>query len=261
MTDNQPPKKDLSAVLSARAAIEESAIREFESRPRNTGVRRTGKPVTVVHDPEPTREWIVVVPVKGTSDSKSRLGDDHLDRPALALAIALDTVEAAMAAETVVGVLVVAPVSVSAACDELDALVVIEEDPRGLAAAIATGIATADELAAPGRGLAIMLGDLPALTPVELAAALTAATGHELAMVPDSEGTGTVLITAADGARHAPAFGPGSRRAHAEAGYVELDVHVTSGLRHDVDTVDDLHALRSRLGPRTRDATGSKNSE
>ena len=252
------PKKDLSAIMTARAKIEESAIRTFESRPRNTEVRKTGKPVTVVHDPEPTREWIVVVPVKGTSESKSRLGDDHPDRPGLALAIALDTVEAAMAAESVVGVLVVAPVAVSTAFDELDALVVIEDEPRGLAAAIATGIETADELASPGRGLAILLGDLPALTPGELTTALAAAAGHRLAMVPDADGTGTVLITAADGAIHHPAFGPGSRQAHAAAGYVEVEVPVTSGLRNDVDTVDQLRALASRLGERTRAATAEE---
>ena len=235
---------------SARQAIENAAISQFESRPRDTGVRKTGKPVSERHTPEPTREWIVVIPVKGTDDAKSRLGDS-LHRPAIALAIALDTTTAALAASSVIGVLVVTSAAAAPFFDELDVLVVVEDEPAGLAAAIASGIELASELGAPGRGIAVLLGDLPALTPAELEDALVAATAHQLAMVPDADGGGSVLVTAADGAVHTTAFGPGSHAAHLAAGYVELPVPVDSGLRNDVDTEDQLRSLHPRLGPHT----------
>lgn len=235
---------------SARAAIEAAAIEQFEARPRDTGIRRTGRPAAETHVAEQTREWLVVIPVKGTGDAKSRLGD-HPDREALALAIALDTAEAALGAPSVVGVLVVTSPAVAAPFDELGVLVVTEQSAAGLASAVASGIAVATEMGAPGRGIAVLLGDLPALAPHELGAALAEAAGHELALVPDADGTGTVLITAADGSVHRPAFGTGSRAAHAAAGYTELDVSADSGLRRDVDTGEQLDALSARVGRRT----------
>ena len=250
-TDEASPSVEPLSRSTARAAIGRAAVEQFEARPRDTAVRKTGKPVAESHVAEPTREWIVVIPVKGTTDAKSRFGDGIPDRAGVALAIALDTVTAALAADTVVGVIVVAGAPVAAAFDELDALVVVEHEPAGLAAAIASGIALAAELGSPGRGTAVLLGDLPALAADELDAALALAARHERAMVADAEGTGTVLVTAADGATHATAFGPGSAVAHAAAGYVPLDVPKTWGLRNDVDTLDQLTALRGGLGRHT----------
>ena len=241
---------DLPSRETARAAIGRAAVEQFESRPRDTAIRKTGKPVAESHVVEPTREWIVVIPVKGTPDAKSRFGEVP-ERGALALAIALDTVAAALAADSVAGVIVVTSSAVATAFDELDALVVVEETPAGLPAAITSGIELASELGAPGRGIAVLLGDLPALTPAELDAALGLAAAHDRATVPDAEGTGTVLVTAADGATHETAFGAGSSAAHAAVGYVALDVPADSGLRNDVDTLEQLTALRDRLGPNT----------
>ncbi len=230
--------------------------RDAASRPpTTTGLRKTGKPVRESHEPQPTTEWVVVVPVKGTGAAKSRFGAG--DHSALALAIALDTVEAVLATAGVTGVLVVTSEEASAVFDETDALVLVEEHPSGLSAAIALGVETAAEMAAPGRGIAVLLGDLPALRPAELAAALGVAGEHDLAMVPDADGTGTTLITAADGATHAPAFGPGSAALHRAAGYAALDVPSDSGLRTDVDTLDALQALAGRLGARTAAALAS----
>jgi len=221
--------------------------------PTTTGIRKAGKAVPETHAPQPTTEWVVVVPVKGTPDAKSRFGDsdDDADRAELALAIAYDTVQAAVAAAAVSGVLVVTSAAASVTFDETDALVLVEEEPDGLAAAINLGVETAEAMGAAGRGIAVLLGDLPALTPAELDAALVAAAAHDRAMVPDAAGTGTTLITAADGASHAPAFGLGSAAAHRAAGYVVLDLAETSGLRRDVDTREELQALVGRLGPRT----------
>ncbi len=233
MSDGHSSDRD-----SARQRIERQAIASFEKRPQNTGIRKTGKITRPVHDPEPTREWFVVIPVKGTAGAKSRLNASS----ELALAIALDTVSAALAAPGVAQVVVVTSRAASVVFDETDAFVVVEDEP-GLAVAIATGLATADDFSEPGRGVAILLGDLPALLPAELGGALLAATAHDRAMVPDADGTGTTLVTAADGQSHEQHFGAGSAAAHFAAGYVPLDIPADSGLRRDVDTPASLDAL------------------
>lgn len=231
---------------SARQRIEQQAIANFEKRPHNTAIRRTGKVTRPVHDPEPTREWFVVIPVKGTPDAKSRL---HASME-LALAIALDTVTAALAAPGVTQVVVVTSEAASVVFDETDAFVVVEER-QGLDLAIATGLETAEDFSEPGRGVAILLGDLPALQPTELGDALLAATAHDRAMVADADGSGTTLITAGDGQTHEQHFGAGSAAAHVAAGYAQLSVSNESGLRRDVDTPPALASLTGRLGLHT----------
>lgn len=213
-------------------------------RPTTTGIRKAGSRAATV----PTTEWVVVVPVKGTAQAKSRFGPgDHSD---LALAMAADTVAAAMEADGVAGVLVVTTVEASGIFDDLGAFVVVQES-AGLASAVELGVATAGEMTEPGRGIAVLLGDLPALTSAELGAALDAARAHARAMVEDAAGEGTALITAAHGSTHAPAFGSGSSAAHRGAGYIPLAVSSDSGLRNDVDSAHDLAHLDGRLGERT----------
>ncbi|BDZ48753.1 2-phospho-L-lactate guanylyltransferase [Frondihabitans sucicola] len=183
--------------------------------------------------------WTVIVPVKGTANAKSRLGADR----DLADAIAVDTVVAAVSAG--VRVIVVTPSSsrVFAGID----VTVVDDPGSGLAGAVTAGIESA------GSGpTAVLLGDLPALLPADLGAALAAAEAYPRALVADADGTGSTLITAASAALHVPHFGPGSRELHLAAGYVELAVPASSGLRRDVDTPDDLAALAPRLGRATR---------
>ena len=91
--------------------------------------------------------------------------------------------------------------------------------------------------------MAVLLGDLPALTPEELDEALAAAARHPLAFVRDADGTGTTLATAAPGVPFEPHFGPDSAARHAAAGFVELEASDTPGLTRDVDTVDGLEAV------------------
>jgi 2-phospho-L-lactate guanylyltransferase len=62
--------------------------------------------------------------------------------------------------------------------------------------------------------------------------------------VPDAPGTGTTLLTALPGTPLRPAFGTGSAGRHAGAA-VRLDA--AAGLRHDVDTAEDL-ATAAGLG-------------
>jgi 2-phospho-L-lactate guanylyltransferase len=116
----------------------------------------------------------------------------------------------------------------------------------------------ADQLAGLGRWRAALTGDLPALRPAELAAALRAAAGLAAAGQPgrrgyvaDAAGTGTGLLAAPPGVPLAPSFGVDSAAAHARSGAAELTGSWPS-LRHDVDTPADLRSVVALgLGPRT----------
>lgn len=185
--------------------------------------------------------WTVVIPVKPPTLGKSRLVVPGVDRVALARAIALDTVEAA--AETARVVLVTA----DPACAPPGVEVVLEAAPRGIAAAVADGLATA----APRRR-AVLLGDVPGLRPADLAHALDLAEDVRLGAVADGEREGTTLVTAREGDLPA-AFGPGSWGRHLAAGFVELAVPDSSTVRRDVDRPEHL---TGRLGPRTRAVLG-----
>jgi 2-phospho-L-lactate guanylyltransferase len=187
-------------------------------------------------------DWTTVVPVKGTSTAKSRLGASR----ELALAIALDSVEAAAGASRVI---VVTSAAIESAFEPLG-VEVIADAGGGLIAACLQGIRAA------GAGpVAVMLGDIPTLRTAELADALELASQHPLAFVADADADGTVLITALDPARHTPLFGAHSLAAHLAAGYVELAVPEGAGLRRDVDTAEQLASIPvETLGPRTRRA-------
>lgn len=181
-------------------------------------------------------DWTIVIPVKGTTASKSRFGPgDHRD---LALAMALDTVAAALRVAPVV------VVTVGGAEFQALGATVVQDHGGGLAAAIGDGL-----VASPSdRRSAVLLADHPALQSSELSAALAAANLHERAFVADAEGTGTALLAAHAPTGHDHAFGAGSRAAHLARGYVELRGD-WPGLRRDVDVPDHLDDLP--LGPRT----------
>lgn len=197
--------------------------------------------------------WTVVIPVKGTPGAKSRLAPALPDdaRAVLARAFALDTVGAALAAASVDRVIVVGDdPSVAGGAEFLPEA---GGAARGLLGAIRHGIADARrERDVP---VAVLLGDLPALRPEELDAALVAARRHPLAFVRDADGTGTTLAAAASGVAIDPQFGPGSAARHAAAGFVELEASAWPGLVRDVDTVDALGTvLHHGVGDHTADA-------
>jgi len=196
----------------------------------------------------------LVIPVRDAASAKSRLAGDggakaDARRAALAAAIALDTVSAARGAREVGELIVVGSLP-----EALPGVRVVDDPGFGLLVAVGAGLAAAD----PAAPTAVLLGDLPALQPADLDAALVAASEHHWAFVPDADGTGTTLVTAAAGLPHALRFGDGSAEQHRDAGYVELDVPEHSGLRRDVDTpaqLAELAALAAAgavlLGPRT----------
>lgn len=203
-------------------------------------------------DPRPT----IIIPVKRLAEGKSRLrgargaGDD------LVLAIALDAIEAVLAAQAVAGALIVTnDPTLQAEAVALGAKIVADSPDAGLNAAIAHGEATLGTAGARGA----LLADLPALRPAELTAAIAAALTESTAaagrhFVPDHLGTGTTLLLAPPGVPLDPRFGADSAAAHAASGAAAL-LGDWPSLRLDVDTPADLAAARAMgLRPRTKAA-------
>ncbi|GAA3866000.1 2-phospho-L-lactate guanylyltransferase [Saccharothrix violaceirubra] len=188
----------------------------------------------------------LVVPVKSLSRAKSRLVGVTDDRPALALAFALDTIAAAVRVVRSVTAITDDP-AVAAALADLGVGSI--PGPEGLNEALTFG-ATLLRSRDPHSVVGALQADLPALRPTELAAALTAA--HDArAFCPDRQGTGTTLLLSAPGKPLNPSFGPGSARAHESSGAHRLTGPWPS-LRHDVDTADDLDVTATLgLGERT----------
>ena len=195
-------------------------------------------------DGQMVRDWTAVIPVKRLSAAKSRLrgavpAARHAD---LALAMVRDTVSAVLAGSAVAELVVVTDdPEVSAEVAALGARVVPDRPGADLNAAMRFG---ADEVAGLGRFRAVLAGDLPALRPEQLDAALGVAVGRSF--VADAAGTGTVLLAAPPGEPLDPRFGLGSAVAHASSGATPLTGD-WPGLRQDVDTPADL-ALVLALG-------------
>lgn len=181
--------------------------------------------------------------MKSLPEAKSRLLPASSDAAAhrrLVEAIRADTVAAAGAADGVARVLLVT--------DRPGPAGALVQTRPGLNAALAE----AAEHAAnrwPEDGVAALVGDLPALQSAELADALALAAAHPRSFVSDAPGTGTTLLAARPGTPLQPAFGVESATRHASAA-TPLDA--APGLRHDVDTADDLVAAADLgLGPAT----------
>lgn len=195
--------------------------------------------------------WSVIVPVKRLALGKSRLAAAAgAHRSDLALAIASDTVAAALRCASVAVVVVVT--EDPRAADRLGALgaMVVPDGPApGLNAALRQG---AEWIRPRGLGLAALQADLPALRPAELQAVLAEAERFPHAFLPDLAGTGTVLYSARAGEAFAPAFGGASRARHLSLGLPELSPGDVPSVRTDVDTLADLRAaLELGVGPRT----------
>ena len=220
--------------------------------------------------------WAAIVPVKGNPGAKSRFGA-HPERAQLAEAFAMDTVAALLASPTVARVFVVtADAQLATKLAALGATIVRElpqkppstaakgafvathepaerhepaeppSPPDPLNAAIRQGMDAARQ-ACPDANIAVVTGDLPALTVADVEAAIALAAAHERSMVPDAEGMGTTMLLALAGASFTPQFGPGSRAAHEAAGHMPLELPAIASIRRDVDTPDNLAEAR-RLG-------------
>lgn len=202
--------------------------------------------------PDSPMWWHVVIPVKDAELAKSRLEAPHpLRRTDLARAVAHDTIVSASGAVGPRQLTVVTSDSVTRDVALGLGARVVDDPGQGLNAAVAAG--WRDTPDAPGQrvGWAALLGDLPALRPEDLRAALAACARHRYAVVPDAQGTGTVLLTSTV-APPRPRFGPGSAARHgADDGTVTLALDLPR-LRRDVDLAEDLRtALTLGVGRHT----------
>ena len=191
-------------------------------------------------------EWTVVVPVKSLATAKSRLA--HAHPGSLSLAFLQDALEAVRATPAVAEVIVVTgDPDVAAAAAACGARAVDDADHPGINPAAAWGAANR----VGTGGVAVMVSDLPCLTPAACATALRLAGPHPRSFLADADGLGTTMWFATAGSDVRTCFGPDSRAAHAAAGAVDLvaahpeAVPLLLPARRDVDTQADLTDARA----------------
>ena len=191
----------------------------------------------------------LVIAVKRLAAAKTRLAPvfPAATREKVVLAMLIDTIAAASAVPAVRAITVVTPDETAAdAAARLGARVLSDPTPDGhrdpLNNAISAGEA---EVRSETANVVVLQGDLPALQPHELAAAIAAARRHPRSFVGDRHGTGTSALFSF-GVALDPHFGADSARRHRGSGALEL-TGAWPGLRCDIDTPDDLLVAR-RLG-------------
>lgn len=195
---------------------------------------------------------IAVVPVKRFGDAKQRLAE-HIGEPtrkALSEAMVTDVLIALRRAQTIDRVIVVtAEPAAEALANGYDAEPVLDDSEVSHTTAALIGMRSARERGA--QRVLLVPGDCPALDPKEVDALVrTAGDAPEVLVIPDRHGTGTngLLLTPPDVME--PSFGPGSCDRHVElarAAGVAVAVREVPSLALDVDTVEDLQALRDAL--------------
>lgn len=227
-----------------------------------------------------------ILPVKRFSLAKQRLGATVADPLRLDLARAMvgDVLSALHNCAAIERTIVVtSEQSVAAAARYQGGIAVEDAAEDGQSAAVARGIERA--VAEGFERVLCIPGDCPALDPAEVDALLantgtqteTRAEGERLAaavegecppalatepggaaevvIVPDRHGTGTNGLLLTPPGAIAPSFGPDSCERHrqlAQAAGVACRVERLSSLLLDIDTGEDLAALRERLAGETR---------
>lgn len=195
-----------------------------------------------------------VLPVKHFVAGKSRLADDlgKGTRKALVEAMVTDVLIALRRSERIDHTLVVTgEAAMEAIAHGYDAQTVLDPDDAGHSQAAIIGIEEA--ITRGARRVMLVPGDCPALHPKELDTLLTRAPAPtpEVVIIPDRHGTGTngLVLTPPD--IIAPSFGPGSCERHVEAAKAagaRVRIEELPSLVLDVDTIEDLAALREALG-------------
>ena len=196
-----------------------------------------------------------VVPVKALAEAKSRLFPERArsDVEALSLAMMGDLIACLRATPGIARVVVVTPDSaVAGAAQEQGAQALLRREP-GLNPAIEAASAA---VAGPGDGVLVVLGDVAAADPRELAQLLDAAPARGVALAPSRDGGTSALLRrpadviparfGADSAKH-------HREAAAAAGAALVELALGS-LAIDVDRAEDARAILAlpTLGARTR---------
>jgi 2-phospho-L-lactate/phosphoenolpyruvate guanylyltransferase len=194
---------------------------------------------------------VAVLPVKTFARAKQRLAEavGEPERRDLAVAMVADVLDALAGVDALEAVIVVTaePLAVKAAA-VVGALIVHDPEEAGQSAAAQRGIMAARELGAE-RVLAVP-GDCPALDADEVGALLARESGHGVVIVADRHGSGTNALLLAPPDAITPSFGVGSFARHAaraRAAGAEIRVARLASLELDVDTPEDLGALRKAL--------------
>ena len=196
---------------------------------------------------------LAILPVKSFDDAKQRLTDEVPAgiRRALAQAMCADVLLALRRSQRVDEVVVVTGELDAGALASGHGIEVVDDpETTGQSAAASRGLERAAER---GFERALLVpGDCPALNPADLDALLdrSAAAQASVVIVPDRHGTGTNGLLLALPAVIEPTFGDASFERHCErarAAGVEPTVERVASLGLDVDTPDDLAALRSFL--------------
>ncbi len=201
---------------------------------------------------------LAVLPVKSFVRAKQRIraAVPDGDRQGLAEAMVADVLAALGRVRALDGIVVVtAEPQARELAAQAGAAVVHDDREAGQSAAAQIGVDAALERAA--ERVLLVPGDCPALDPGEVDGLLAAHAPGSAVIVPDRHGAGTNALLLAPPAAVAPAFGPGSFARHAVlARAAGLRVRVASlpSLGLDVDTPDDLAALREALGGRPEGA-------
>jgi 2-phospho-L-lactate guanylyltransferase len=210
----------------------------------------------------------LMVPIKSLSRAKTRLrgaadngiGDSRAHE-LLIIALARDTVAAAMAADQVRQVIVItSDPEVTEVLGADGAAVLADRPEHDLNGALRHGAAALRTGLRPPGPIGVLQADLPALRPAELADALAKALSAfrvglaQRAFCADAQGQGTTMLLVSPLVELAPRFGVGSAAAHELTGALRLVGH-WPGLRRDVDHPEDLRrATEIGLGPATEAA-------
>ncbi len=195
-----------------------------------------------------------VLPIKSFTEAKQRLADELNPGPRRALAEAMfsDVLIALRRTRAVDEIVVVSSDPVAQQIAGGHGAGVLEDDGSGHSEAVL--LAIRDALEAGVARVLLVPGDCPLLDPGELEGLLARPEEERLAVVvPDRHGTGTNALLLSPPAALRPAFGEGSRERHvvlARKAGTPCEVVEVPTLALDVDTPEDLEALRVRLSGR-----------
>ncbi|HLZ47174.1 MAG TPA: 2-phospho-L-lactate guanylyltransferase [Candidatus Limnocylindria bacterium] len=200
----------------------------------------------------------IVVLARDVRRAKSRLRARlaPAQRERLALAMFDDVVAAARSTRW--PVLVVTDSAPLAARARAAGARAMRSPARGTRAGARAGVRTAERDGT--TAVLILASDVPLVRAAELRRIAAAGARSAVVIVPDRSRVGTNALYLRPPSRIAPRFGRDSFAAHRAAAGAQGRTLTVAGLALDVDTPDDLDALRRsrrKAGPRTRAVLGS----